>query len=215
MSLLKKMKREINTIIIDDHAIFAEGLCSFLGSDYLRVKRIFTSSKEALKYLKSTNDIDLVFSDINMPEINGIDLTKKIKNHNNKIKIIMVSMYEDQNIIKEAYKNQADGYLSKKSSLSNFKKAIKYAFQDLKYTNPAIKETYEFQDKLTLKYSLTNREKEILSYLIKEKSNIEIGSLLNISKRTVETHRKNIMLKLDVKNSIGIAVKTLKYNLLS
>jgi DNA-binding NarL/FixJ family response regulator len=124
-------------------------------------------------------------------------------------------MYEDQNIIKEAYKNQADGYLSKKSSLSNFKKAIKYAFQDLKYTNPAIKETYEFQDKLTLKYSLTNREKEILSYLIKEKSNIEIGSLLNISKRTVETHRKNIMLKLDVKNSIGIAVKTLKYNLLS
>jgi DNA-binding NarL/FixJ family response regulator len=215
MSLLKKMKRAINTIIIDDHAIFAEGLCSFLGSDYLRVKRIFTSSKEALKYLKSTNDIDLVFSDINMPEINGIDLTKKIKNHNNKIKIIMVSMYEDQNIIKEAYKNQADGYLSKKSSLSNFKKAIKYAFQDLKYTNPAIKETYEFQDKLTLKYSLTNREKEILSYLIKEKSNIEIGSLLNISKRTVETHRKNIMLKLDVKNSIGIAVKTLQYNLLS
>ena len=215
MSLLKKMKREINTIIIDDHEIFAEGLCSFLESDYLRVKRIFTSSKEALKYLKSTNDIDLVFSDINMPEINGIDLTKKIKNHNNKIKIIMVSMYEDQNIIKEAYKNQADGYLSKKSSLSNFKKAIKYAFQDLKYTNPAIKETYEFQDKLTLKYSLTNREKEILSYLIKEKSNIEIGSLLNISKRTVETHRKNIMLKLDVKNSIGIAVKTLKYNLLS
>tara|TARA_B110000238_G_scaffold1165_1_gene1080 strand:- start:538 stop:1167 length:630 start_codon:yes stop_codon:yes gene_type:complete len=209
------MKREINTIIIDDHEIFAEGLCSFLKSDYLRVKRIFTSSKEALKYLKSTNDIDLVFSDINMPEINGIDLTKKIKNHNNKIKIIMVSMYEDQNIIKEAYKNQADGYLSKKSSLSNFKKAIKYAFQDLKYTNPAIKETYEFQDKLTLKYSLTNREKEILSYLIKEKSNIEIGSLLNISKRTVETHRKNIMLKLDVKNSIGIAVKTLKYNLLS
>jgi DNA-binding NarL/FixJ family response regulator len=215
MSLLKKMKREINTIIIDDHVIFAEGLCSFLKSDYLRVKRIFTSSKEALKYLKSTNDIDLVFSDINMPEINGIDLTKKIKNHNNKIKIIMVSMYEDQNIIKEAYKNQADGYLSKKSSLSNFKKAIKYAFQDLKYTNPAIKETYEFQDKLTLKYSLTNREKEILSYLIKEKSNIEIGSLLNISKRTVETHRKNIMLKLDVKNSIGIAVKTLQYNLLS
>jgi DNA-binding NarL/FixJ family response regulator len=209
------MKREINTIIIDDHEIFAEGLCSFLESDYLRVKRIFKSSKEALKYLKSTNDIDLVFSDINMPEINGIDLTKKIKNHNNKIKIIMVSMYEDQNIIKEAYKNQADGYLSKKSSLSNFKKAIKYAFQDLKYTNPAIKETYEFQDKLTLKYSLTIREKEILSYLIKEKSNIEIGSLLNISKRTVETHRKNIMLKLDVKNSIGIAVKTLQYNLLS
>lgn len=209
------MKREINTIIIDDHAIFAKGLCSFLESDYLRVKRIFTSSKEALKYLRSTNDIDLVFSDINMPEINGIDLTKKIKNHNNKIKIIIVSMYEDHNIIKEAYKNRADGYLSKKSSLSNFKKAIKYAFQDLKYTNPVIKETCEFQDKLTLKYSLTNREKEILSYLIKEKSNIEIGSLLNISRRTVETHRKNIMLKLDVKNSIGIAVKTLQYNLLS
>ena len=209
------MKIDINIVIIDDHAIFANGLCSLLESESYNIKRIFTSSKDALNYLSYSEEIDLVFSDINMPEINGIDLTKKIKNHNNKIKIIMVSMYEDQNIIKEAYKNQADGYLSKKSSLSNFKKAIKYAFQDLKYTNPAIKETYEFQDKLTLKYSLTNREKEILSYLIKEKSNIEIGSLLNISKRTVETHRKNIMLKLDVKNSIGIAVKTLKYNLLS
>ena len=123
-------------------------------------------------------------------------------------------MYEDQNIIKQAYKNNADGYLSKNSSLSDFKKAIKYAFNDLKYTNPKSKLTSKLKDKLTLKYSLTLREKEILTHLIKEKSNTEIGSLLNISKRTVETHRKNIMLKLEVKNGIGIAVKTLQYDIL-
>jgi DNA-binding CsgD family transcriptional regulator len=64
-----------------------------------------------------------------------------------------------------------------------------------------------------LKFSLTNREKEIISEILKEKSNSEIGEILQISKRTVETHRKNIMLKLDVKNSIGIAVKALKYEL--
>ncbi len=150
-----------------------------------------------------------------MPEINGIDLTKKIKKLDSNIKVIMVSMYEDQNIIKESYKNKADGYLTKNSSTHDFKQAIKYAFNDLKYTNLKIKETSSFQDNLTLKYSLTIREKEILSCLIKEKSNVEIGILLHISKRTVETHRKNIMLKLEVKNSIGIAVKTLKHDLLS
>jgi DNA-binding NarL/FixJ family response regulator len=209
------MKREMNVIIVDDHAIFSEGLCSLLEGINLRVKRIFTSSKEALKYLNYTKEIDIVFSDINMPEINGIDLTKKIKKLDSNIKVIMVSMYEDQNIIKESYKNKADGYLTKNSSLYDFKQAIKYAFNDLKYTNLEIKETSSFQDNLTLKYSLTKREKEILSYLIKEKSNLEIGILLSISKRTVETHRKNIMLKLEVKNSIGIAVKTLQYDLLS
>ena len=205
----------MNVVIVDDHAIFSEGLCSLLESINLRVKRIFTSSKEALYYLNCTKEIDIVFIDINMPEINGIDLTKKIKKLDNNIKVIMVSMYENQNIIKESYKNKADGYLSKNSSLHDFKQAVKYAFNDLKYTNLEIKETSAFQDSLTLKYSLTIREKEILSYLIKEKSNVEIGILLSISKRTVETHRKNIMLKLEVKNSIGIAVKTLQYNLLN
>ena len=209
------MKIDINIVIIDDHAIFANGLCSLLESESYSIKRIFTSSKDALNYLSSTEEIDLVFSDINMPEINGIDLTKKIKKLNKNIKVIMLSMYEDQNIIKESYKNKADGYLSKKSSLADFKKAIKYAFKDLRYTNVKSQETSTLKDNLTLKYRLTIREKEILGYLIKEKSNNEISCLLFISKRTVETHRKNIMLKLEVKNSIGIAVKTLQYNLLA
>ena len=209
------MKIDINIVIIDDHAIFANGLCSLLESESYSIKRIFTSSKDALNYLSSTEEIDLVFSDINMPEINGIDLTKKIKKLNKNIKVIMLSMYEDQNIIKASYKNKADGYLSKKSSLADFKKAIKYAFKDLRYTNVESQETSTLKDNLTLKYRLTIREKEILGYLIKEKSNNEISCLLFISKRTVETHRKNIMLKLEVKNSIGIAVKTLQYNLLA
>ena len=207
-------KDKINIIIVDDHEIFGEGLCSILESEKHTVKRVFKSSKKALNYLQSINEINLVFCDINMPEINGIDLTEKIKKINSSIKVIIVSMYEDQNIIKQAYKNNADGYLSKNSSLSDFKEAIKYAFNDLKYTNPKSKLTSKLKDKLTLKYSLTLREKEILTHLIKEKSNTEIGSLLNISKRTVETHRKNIMLKLEVKNGIGIAVKTLQYDIL-
>jgi len=157
------MKREINIIIIDDHAIFANGLCRLLENENLRVKRIFTSSKKALNYLKSIKEIDLFFSDINMPEINGIDLTKKIKKLNNSIMVIIVSMYEDQNIIKQAYKNQTDGYLSKNSSLSDFIQAIKDAFNGLKYTNPVVKNTNTFKDNLTLKYSLTCREKEILA----------------------------------------------------
>ena len=68
-------------------------------------------------------------------------------------------------------------------------------------------------DSISLKYKLTKREKEIINQILKEKSNSEIGEILQISKRTVETHRKNIMLKLNVKNSIGIAIKAMKYEL--
>ena len=91
------MKSEM--IIIDDHKIFGEGFCSLLENNNYRVKRVFQSPKKALNYLKH-NLIDIVFCDINMPEINGIDLIKKIKKTNSQCKVIMISMYTERNIIK-------------------------------------------------------------------------------------------------------------------
>ena len=89
------MRKEV--IIIDDHKIFGEGFCSLLEKINIRVKRVYQSPKKALIYLKE-NKIDIVFCDINMPEIDGIELIKKIKQSQNDIKIIMVSMYNEKNI---------------------------------------------------------------------------------------------------------------------
>ena len=207
------MKTEI--IIIDDHKIFGEGFCSLLENNNFRVKRVFQSPKKALNYLNN-NVIGLVFCDINMPEINGLDLINKIKKINSECKVIMISMYTEKNIIKKALENNADGYLTKNCSIEDIKTAISNNYStEKKFISKTINnnDKNDDSDNFALKYRLTNREKEIISHILKEKSNSEIGELLQISKRTVETHRKNIMLKLDVKNSIGIAVKVLKHKL--
>ena len=201
------MKNEV--IIIDDHKIFGEGFCSLLENNNFRVKRVFQSPKKAIYYLKR-NLADIVFCDINMPEINGIDLIKKIKKINLSCKVIMMSMYTQKNIIKKALKNNADGYLTKNCSIEDIKTVISNSFLPKKKIEVQAVEKNINNDEFSIRFSLTNREKEIISEILKEKSNSEIGEILQISKRTVETHRKNIMLKLDVKNSIGIAVKAMK-----
>ena len=76
------MKKKLNTVIIDDHKIFGEGFCSLLESNNFRVKRVFQNSKKALNYLKKGNGIELIFLDVNMPDINGVNLVKKIRKFN-------------------------------------------------------------------------------------------------------------------------------------
>ena len=211
------MKKKLKTVIVDDHKIFGEGFCSLLESNNFRVVRIFQNSKKALNYLKKDNGIELIFSDVNMPDINGVDFVKKVRRFNDDVKIIMISMYTDKNIVQECLKNGANGYLSKNCSIDNILDAVKKSMNnkkvidsDLETDNKKIHES----DSFVLKYKITDREKEIIKHILDQKSNLEISQELDISKRTVETHRKNIMLKLDVKNSIGIAVKCLENNLL-
>ena len=206
------MRKEV--IIIDDHKIFGEGFCSLLEKINIRVKRVYQSPKKALIYLKE-NKIDIVFCDINMPEIDGIELIKKIKQSQNDIKIIMVSMYNERNIIKAAIKNGANCYLNKNCYIEQIEEAIKCSYSNIDscVNLQPLLISKSLDDSISLKYKLTKREKEIINQILKEKSNSEIGEILQISKRTVETHRKNIMLKLNVKNSIGIAIKAMKYEL--
>jgi len=122
-------------------------------------------------------------------------------------------MYTQKNIIKKALKNNADGYLTKNCSIEDIKKVVSNSFLPQKKIEVKTVEKNINNDEFSIKFSLTNREKEIIAEILKEKSNSEIAEILQISKRTVETHRKNIMLKLNVKNSIGIAVKAMKFEL--
>ena len=203
-------------VIIDDHKIFGEGFSSLLEANGFIVKRVFQEPILALKYFERNNKIDIVFTDINMPKINGIDLIEKIKKIDTNFKVIMMSMYSEKSIIKEAFLNNADGYLSKNCSIDDIKKAIKNAYSRSNKKNLFVdKSVLETSDRFSIRYKLTKREKEIIKNILDQKSNLEIGEALSISKRTVETHRKNIMLKLGVKNSVGIAVKALEVGLVN
>jgi len=206
---------EKRVIIIDDHKLFTNGLSSILESIGLRVMSTFDSAKKAVLYLQN-NEIDIVFSDINMPEMDGLKLCKRLKRDQIKAKIIMLSMYEDPNIIKEAFECGASAYLSKNTEKEEIIKAVEKSLDNKQYVNKRLlkkKEQVQEEDEFTLKYKLTLREREVLQLMLEEASNKQIGEALKISTRTVETHRKNIMLKLDVKNNIGLIKKALSFQL--
>jgi len=210
---------ENKVIIIDDHKLFTNGLSSILGSIGLRVMATFENGKQAVLYLQN-NEVDIIFSDINMPEMDGLKLCERLKNNKVKAKVIILSMYEDPNIIKEAFECGASAYLSKNTEKEEIIKAVEKSLDNKKYVNKRLLKQKEREgkeaDTFTLKYKLTLREREVLQLLLdEENNNRQIGETLNISTRTVETHRKNIMLKLDVKNNIGLIKKSLSYQLFS
>jgi len=215
MSIIAEKK----VIIIDDHKLFTNGLSSILERIGLRVMSTFQNGKEAVLYLQN-NEIDIVFTDINMPEMDGLKLCKRLKRDKVMAKIIIISMYEDPNIIKEAFDCGASAYLSKNTEKEEIIKAIEKSLNNKQYVNKHLlkkkaREEEEEEDTFTLKYKLTLREREVLQLLLDEENNRQIGKSLDISTRTVETHRKNIMLKLDVKNNIGLIKKVLSYQLFS
>ena len=213
MSIISEKK----VIIIDDHKLFTNGLSSILESIGLRVMSTFENGKKAFLYLQN-NEVDIVFSDINMPEMDGLKLCRRLKRDKIKSKIIILSMYEDPNIIKEAFECGASAYLSKNTEKEEIIKAVEKILDNKKYVNKHLlknkeRKEDEDQDTFTLKYKLTIREREVLQLLLNGENNRQIGETLKISTRTVETHRKNIMLKLEVKNNIGLIKKALSYQL--
>ena len=110
------MKSEIingkSAIIIDDHLLFTNGLTGILEDIGLKVHSTFSNAKDAITYLKNQN-VDIIFSDINMPRMDGIQFCKRLKKLQIETPVIMLSMYEDANIIKESFNHGAAGYLSK------------------------------------------------------------------------------------------------------
>jgi DNA-binding NarL/FixJ family response regulator len=202
----------MKVLIIDDHKIFGEGLASILESIKIKNVRVFQDPKKALDHLNKFKDIDLVFTDINMPEFNGFKMCEELRLKHKKIKTVVMSMYDDKRIKQQALKSGADIYLTKTATKEEIALAIKNCFNNKKHIYKT-KKSSTIDDNFTIKYKLTTREREIISEILDEKSNKEIAETLNISKRTVESHRKNIALKLDVKNSIGIAKIAIKYNL--
>jgi len=203
-------------IIIDDHKLFTSGLAGILDDIGLKVIATFSNAIDALNYLKN-QDTDIIFSDINMPKMDGISFCNKVREKNIETPIIMLSMYEDSNIIKESFDNGANGYLSKNTEREEIIKALTNCLNGKEFVNKNLLKEDKIssvnKDKYQTKYSLSTREREVLEHILNDEKNSVIADLLNISKRTVETHRKNIMVKLDVKTPVALAQLAIKYKL--
>ncbi|MBK6544015.1 MAG: response regulator transcription factor [Saprospiraceae bacterium] len=216
----------IRYVVADDHQLYVKGFILLLQ----RIKCRFplecigeASNGQELLRLISPEHVDLLFLDLNLAENDAALLIPKLKELHSDLKILCISMYTDDKVVREALRKGADGYLSKNTGLDELANAIDAVMEgemvlgsNIKITNPD-KKTMNANVNLTrfnAKYQLTKREREILEQIAKGKSNRDISALLFISKDTVSVHRKNLMRKLNVKNASGLIKVAYEYNLI-
>lgn len=208
----------------DDHVFVRDGIKSLLETeDNIIVVGEGTDGLEALKIVEE-NKPDLLIVDIRMPHLTGIEVVEKLRSQNNFVKVIVLSMHESEEYVLKSIKAGADGYLLKGSSKEEFLKALHTVANGGKYFTGDISSILinqlsntaatEQKSNLDEDIAITKREKEILTLLLSGKGNKEIAEALNISKRTAEVHRFNLMKKLKVKNLMELSNKATEYSLL-
>ena len=223
--LSKNMSDIIRVVLADDHVFVRDGIKSLLENEAnIEVVGEAIDGADALEVV-AAHTPDLLIVDIRMPHLTGIEVVEKLRKDNNDVKIIMLSMHESEEYVLKSIKAGADGYLLKGSSKDEFLKALhtvanggKYFSGDIssiligQLTNSSI--SSEPKQNLGEEMMITKREKEILTLLLSGKGNKEIAEALDISKRTAEVHRFNLMKKLKVKNLMELSNKATEYSLL-
>ena len=209
-----------NLIIADDHKMFIDGLLSILtDTPELKVVATFKNGVQVLKYLNinGTENLHLLITDLSMPEIGGLELNQNIKENFPTLKTLVVSMHIDAEMIDNLIRNNVDGYVPKNAEKEELLRAIKTIVNGEKYFSQEIKKAYTdamFTAKAKEEVHLTNREKEVLKLIAEEFTTQEIADELFLSKHTIESYRKNLISKLNVKNLAGLTKHALKMGLL-
>jgi len=219
------MSAKIRLLMVEDHQIVSDGLMKLLQDEVdIEVIEVLDNAQSALDYIEA-NQVDIVMSDITMPGMSGLEFTQIIAEKYITPKVLLLSMHEDEEYVLTAVDNGAMGYLTKDVKRSELLKAIRRIASGEKYFSPKVTEimitgyanraSRVRADKDKPDSRLTERELEILGYIVKGFSNKQIGYELGISKRTVDTHRTNIMKKLDAKNTAMIVKEAMDRGLVS
>lgn len=203
-----KKNGKINIAIVDDHQIVIDGIMSLLqGHERIRIQKVSTSSVEMLQLLQES-PVDILLTDIMMPEMNGQELAKEVRKNLPDIKILALSMSGQGHIV-NALINDADisGYVLKNIGKNELTAAIEKIYDGgIYFSDEVLEELSRFDNmkKENKEAHLTDREIEIIRLIEKELSNKDIAEKLFISERTVETHRKNIFRKTKTTTAIGL-----------
>ena len=202
----------IKVAIVDDHKMFRDGIAYILNStEGYQVIWTADCRQDTLDNLK-TNYPDILLVDISLGDENGIDLTQEIIELYKDISILGLSMHHEEEYIVSMLEKGAKGYLLKDSGVEELKKALQKLTVGEYYYNDTVMKTLIQRVQSPTKNNratkedlkLTEREIEIIKLVAEEFSNQEISEKLFISPRTVESHKRNMISKLDVKNSIGL-----------
>lgn len=208
------MSNKLNVFIVDDHDLFREGLRYLLSkSPLIGTVSEAGSGTDFLKRLNAEMP-DAVLMDIEMPGMNGIEATKLAISQYPQLKIIALSMYGHESFYTDMIDAGAKGFLLKNSRFEDVIRAVEEVAAGHNFFSPeildAIVRNLHTKKNLRIDADLSKREIEVLLNICKGLSNQEIAETLNISKRTVDKHRENILLKTDSKNTAELVVYAIK-----
>lgn len=207
---------EIKLIIADDHELFRKGLAELLRKhDDIKIVKSVADGVEFMELVNTQFEADIVLLDITMPNMDGFQVLKELKNSNSNIRPIVISMHNDGNYIAKCAKMGAYGYLLKNTDEAELILAIRSVDSGKKYFSAEISEKMiNFMSTQSISENvLSNKETEVLGLISKGLTTKEIAAKLFVSSRTIETHRANILKKLEVKNTAELIKKATKMNL--
>ena len=197
----------IRILLVDDHKIVREGLGSLISEiSGMEIIAEATSGREAIEIVKEKAP-DVVVMDIAMPDMNGIEATRKILSNNPDVKVVALSMHSDRTLVTEALKAGASGYLLKDCAFEELSLAIEAVHDGKTYLSPSIANVVvknlvhqDHSSESSAFEVLTDREREVLQLLAEGESTKEVAYKLDVSVKTIESHRYNIMHKLEIRN---------------
>ena len=210
-----------NILIIEDHELTRFGLkTTFEGENF--VEAIFEADSAEKAYpLFENNDIDLIIMDLGLPNVDGIEATKRIRSFNKEVKIIILTSHNDEKEVLNSLKAGANAYCSKEINPKRLLEVVQSVLDGAAWFDPSIShvvlravtngETENFNPKND--YNLTTREAQILKLITEGYSNIEIAKELFVSINTTKAHVASILQKLEVDDRLQAAIKALKYKI--
>ena len=212
----------INVLIADDHTMFADGIESILSTeDDIAVAGTCYDGMAIFEFLEK-HKIDVLLLDINLPKMNGLDVCKKLTASHPNIRILALTMHNTETFVTEILKNGAMGYILKNTGKSELVSAIKKVHQGQSYFSEEVTQTIMKslvnKRKGSSKRSpgtpiVSRREREVLELIVREFTTPEIAEELNISLKTVESHRRSLLTKLNVRNTAGLVRVAVEHEL--
>ena len=208
----------IRVLLVDDHQIVIDGLRLMLAaeSDVVAVAEV-NDGEAALRVLAET-PADVALVDIALPRRNGIELTRALAAYYPRVRVIGLSMLQEVSLVRAMLAAGAAGFLPKNAGREEVLAAIRAVTAGRRYLTPAVEELLAARrsgpDPAALAPPLSRREKDVLRLILAERTTAEIAEALHVSRGTAETHRRNMLSKLGVRNTAGLVRCALEYNLL-
>lgn len=215
------MIKTYKILIADDHQLVRNGVRLMLENqkDFKPIISEVSNGEDALTVIEN-GEVDVVLLDVSMPGMDGLTTLKKIKSISKELPVLMLTMHNEENVIKQALKIGASGYILKNSGIDELVKAVLTIVEGADYYSNEVsqillkgtvkkpKKSLEERNEI-----LSQREKQILGMIVRELTSKEIGDELCLSSRTVEGHRNNIMEKLNIKSTIGLVKYAMQNNI--